>query len=236
MTTFNFTLPIYQFDDWSSAANTNDTVYYNGTPTFSLDSNASLIILSVSDDDRDQFGGTNTLDDGYVDTPGSGASPSTGNNDQVLTSPVTVNGTTYQVGDQVELEFAFQTTTGEEFWIIRIDGQNVGISGSTLPTPGTTYTVAPQPTNEEDHDGQQAPIESVPCFTAWSRLLTPQGWRPISELAVGDMVQTVDNGWQEIRWLGSRAISKSEMTANLQPIVIPANSFREGVPARDLVV
>ncbi|GAA6164027.1 hypothetical protein NBRC116590_17310 [Pelagimonas sp. KU-00592-HH] len=42
----------------------------------------------------------------------------------------------------------------------------------------------------------------VVCFTAGTSLATIQGARLIEELAVGDVVLTLDSGYQSIRWIG----------------------------------
>ncbi|MEQ8366010.1 MAG: Hint domain-containing protein [Roseicyclus sp.] len=47
-------------------------------------------------------------------------------------------------------------------------------------------------------------IEDVICFTPGTRILTPQGERPIETLHPGDLVITRDDGPQPIRWMGAR--------------------------------
>ncbi len=44
------------------------------------------------------------------------------------------------------------------------------------------------------------------CFTAGTRILTPQGPRPVEDLRRGDMVITRDNGPQPLRWTGRREV------------------------------
>ncbi len=233
MPAFSFNLGFYAFSEWNAAASTNNTVYYpNPLPTITLDSAAAITTITINDDDGSD---PNTFDDGYVDTPGDGSSPSTANNDQLLDSAVTVNGTTFPAGSQVELEFAFVTTAGDTFWIIRIDGTNVGISGPTLPTPGLTYTVDNQPP-DGSNDGNQVPVDMVPCFTANALLQTDTGWVPICELLPGDTVMTADDGLQKIRWIGSTRVAGRGLTDRLQPVKIPKDCFGEGVPFQDLFV
>ena len=55
------------------------------------------------------------------------------------------------------------------------------------------------------------------CFTRGTLIKTDQGERPIEELAAGDMVLTMDHGYQPIRWIGS---SKRAATGDLAPILI----------------
>ena len=58
---------------------------------------------------------------------------------------------------------------------------------------------------------------NVTCFTRGTLIKTDQGERPIEELAAGDMVLTMDHGYQPIRWIGS---SKRAATGDLAPILI----------------
>ncbi|SFR44391.1 Hint domain-containing protein [Yoonia tamlensis] len=232
MVAFNFTVPIYGFDQWVGASTNNTISYPNGT-TMTLNSSATLTVISVTDDDGNPVGSPdNYFSDGYIDTPGNGSSPSTGNNDQLLSQDVTINGTTYLAGSPVELEFGFTTSTGETFWIIRIDGDNVGISGPVLPTPGTTYTV------NGSADGQETPVDNVPCFVAGTLITTSTGPRPIESLEVGDLVLTKDNGLQPILWIGKRALDSIDLAfkPNLRPIRIAAGSMGAGLPKQDLLV
>lgn len=46
-----------------------------------------------------------------------------------------------------------------------------------------------------------------PCFTAGTLIDTPDGPRPVEEIAVGDLVMTQDNGAQPVRWHGSRSVA-----------------------------
>ena len=75
----------------------------------------------------------------------------------------------------------------------------------------------------------------VVCFTQGTAIRTPRGDRLIEDLRVGDLVCTLDNGPQVIRWIGRRALGPSELAANpkLRPILI-----RRGVMGaeRDLLV
>jgi hypothetical protein len=57
-------------------------------------------------------------------------------------------------------------------------------------------------------------------FVAGTRIDTPAGPRPIEELAPGDLVTTLDNGSQPLRWIGRRSFGRDELVANpaLRPI------------------
>lgn len=78
----------------------------------------------------------------------------------------------------------------------------------------------------------------VTCFTPTSLISTSEGPVPAGELVPGDLVLTLDNGFQEIRWVGSRTLGKGQlaMSPNLQPVRIRAGALGKGLPQRDLVV
>ncbi|WP_299842085.1 Hint domain-containing protein [uncultured Roseovarius sp.] len=75
----------------------------------------------------------------------------------------------------------------------------------------------------------------VVCFTSGTAIRTPLGDRLIDELRVDDLVCTLDNGPQRIRWIGRRTLERTDLMANpnLRPVLI-----RRGVMGaeRDLLV
>ena len=80
--------------------------------------------------------------------------------------------------------------------------------------------------------------EPVPCFTAGVRLLTAKGQRPVEKIAVGDLVETADNGLQPVRWVGSRTLDAVDLAAapELRPIRIARGALGDGLPKRDIMV
>lgn len=75
----------------------------------------------------------------------------------------------------------------------------------------------------------------VVCFTTGTQIRTPDGDRPIEELKVGDVVETVDGGPQPIKWIGTSHYDEAALIENpkLRPIVVSARVFGA---ERDLVV
>lgn len=75
----------------------------------------------------------------------------------------------------------------------------------------------------------------VVCFTSGTDIQTPQGNVLIENLQVGDLVSTLDNGPQPIRWIGKREIGHKELAQipRLRPVLISAGTF--GL-TRDLLV
>lgn len=80
--------------------------------------------------------------------------------------------------------------------------------------------------------------EVIPCFTPGTLIATPRGEVPVESLRPGDKVVTRDNGLQEIRWIGQKALSWYELAANphLQPVLVRAGSLGDGLPERDMMV
>jgi hypothetical protein len=78
----------------------------------------------------------------------------------------------------------------------------------------------------------------IPCFTPGTRIATPRGERAVEDLRVGDRVITRDNGLQEIRWIGHRALTAPEVQAapHLRPILIRAGALGRGLPLHDMLV
>lgn len=65
-------------------------------------------------------------------------------------------------------------------------------------------------------------LNQVPCFVAGTRIRTPQGDREVETLSPGDLVCTLDNGDQPLRWIGSRTVPA---TGALAPVAIRAGTF-----------
>ena len=78
----------------------------------------------------------------------------------------------------------------------------------------------------------------IPCFAKGTKITTKTGSVPVERLHVGDWVFTRDNGFKQIRWIGSATVSKSTLRANenIRPVRIQAGALGEGVPCEDLLV
>lgn len=97
------------------------------------------------------------------------------------------------------------------------------IENGGAPVPGTALTV--ETTN-------------VVCFTRGTRIMTAAGPVPVERLAVGDLIQTQDDGCQPIRWTGSQAVCADTLAACpwLRPVRIKAGTLGDGLPRQDLRV
>ncbi len=82
-------------------------------------------------------------------------------------------------------------------------------------------------------------IENViPCFTPGTLIATPRGEVAVENLRAGDKIITRDNGMQEIRWMGRRDLSWTDLAAapHLKPILVRQGSLGNGLPERDMMV
>lgn len=220
-----YSIAIIQFDDISPSFTTTDTVGNSVVgDTYTISSGAVPITIRIDDDDPD-------FDDGYIDPPGN----STGANNQLVAEPVTINGTSYgppgaggTPEDQIELEFAFTTSDGDTYYVVRINGANVGLSGPVLPQPGQTFTIS------SASDGSDTPYDDIPCFVAGTEILTPYGTIPVEQLAPGDLVETVDHGPQPLLQVTETRLGIDELQASpeLRPIVFARGSFGNTRPMR----
>lgn len=81
-------------------------------------------------------------------------------------------------------------------------------------------------------DQNVAPV----CLTHGTQIMTPHGPRLIENLAIGDLVQTLDHGPQPIRLILQRHIVFGLDNACHRPIAIQRAALGDGAPYRTLVV
>lgn len=133
-----------------------------------------------------------------------------------LIAPVTLNAISYgAIGTpvaEVDLASGFATTDGRVFFLVRLDGRTVGLTGTVLPQPGQIIHATNAPRQERD----------LPCFTAGTLVDTPDGPRAVESLRAGDLVNTVDAGPQPLVQVVQSEIGLSELMASpaLRPIEI----------------
>ncbi|SIS65145.1 Hint domain-containing protein [Roseivivax lentus] len=87
-------------------------------------------------------------------------------------------------------------------------------------------------------DPQSRLGSGVICFTKGTRIRVAHGSVAVEDLREGDMVQTKDNGLQEICWIGSRRMTGARLFAlpALRPVRIRAGAFGVERPDEELLV
>ncbi len=78
----------------------------------------------------------------------------------------------------------------------------------------------------------------IPCFTAGTLIDTPTGPRSVESIPTGDLVLTLDDGAQTVRWVGHRRLGVADLLENpdFQPVTLEPGSLGPGLPDRTLVL
>lgn len=197
--------------------------------------------LLVNDDDT-------AANDGNGDPIGGGP-PSGSNGNQTITTdavnPANWRGQFIQLEYKITVTITSGPDAGQvrEFFVVRIGPNNasapfgnMGIVGVSPPEPGVSYQIT-SVTDQQDGGllrtyttatgspfTEVVGVNSVPwdllaCFTYGTLIDTPDGPRLIETLRPGDLVTTLDNGSQPLRWVGTRRVTRQELLA--QPAFHP---------------
>jgi hypothetical protein len=118
-----------------------------------------------------------------------------------------------------------QNITSDGYFTVMEDPDNPG--GGTL-VAGTTYTIlnvdiSPNFTNNNAYNIDPSYSDFFVCFGRNTLIETADGERPIQSIRQGDMVRTLDNGLQPVRWIGGRTVAG---TGNLAPISISKGTLK----------
>ncbi|WP_232820830.1 Hint domain-containing protein [Thalassobius sp. I31.1] len=165
-----------------------------------------------------------------------------------LGGDLTTNDLTYHVhGGQGNdtLDFQFVSAAQKQEFIdsfVAAGGTYDPMTDTFGDATGLTWSIS-----QQDGTGtvtfsqfENVSVSTMPsiCFARGTLIKTIDGDVPIETLSVGDLVLTQDNGYQPIRWLGSRHLSYPQLLANpkLLPVEIKAGALGEGLPLRDLKV
>lgn len=129
---------------------------------------------------------------------------------------------------------------------IDIGGGTTNITATNGPAAGATSVNIPSATGQSIQfdvygtriDGPLTEGTSVICLTGGTLIATPDGDRPIDDLAVGDLVDTWDGPAQPIRMIHRRTLSGPAFRTNrkLWPVCIQAGALGFGLPRRPLRV
>jgi len=126
---------------------------------------------------------------------------------------------------------SFNTTNGT--FTFTINRAAVLASGSNQTV---SFTITGRSGLNTDDD--RVHINLLICVCRGTLIDTPDGPRRVETLSPGDMVTTLDEGAQPVRWIGSRRVGAEEMSADpsLRPIVIRSGALGGDLPWRDLRV
>lgn len=167
---------------------------------------------------------------------GGGGTDDTFNFDGVTQYRATI---TYLDGSQSEnaLVTVMQDDLGRTFLVPNLDGNNDALTAGPIKSLKITKLAELNPFNN-NLSTCRPDVCFVPCFAAGTRIMTAKGQRPVEKIGVGDFVQTVDHGMQQVRWVGVRTLDAVDLGANpaLLPIRIAKGALGDQLPRRDLLV
>ena len=122
--------------------------------------------------------------------------------------------------------------------VVGFDANDADIDGSD------NFTLA-DTDNDTAPDGASAvplindlDFRDVICFSRGTEIMTNQGEVAVEDLSEGDLILTADDGYQQLRWIGSQKVSarRLEDEPNLRPIRISKGALGNASPSHDLVV
>ena len=230
-TTLNGGMEITNYDDVIDAGAGNDTVFGGqGDDTITGGSGDDTFVYNASDgaDAIIDFnaGNTGSIDDG----------------DQSNNDHVDLNGF-YTLAAKEAIEALGTDSFTHELDMLRQDAADGTLDGIIN---GTDYSATISGIDLTLQNGGAAVTgtdltfdnTNVACFTPGTLIKTKDGDVPVEELSQGDLVLTMDNGHQPIRWIGMRHLSRSDLekTPKLRPIRIRAGALGKRTPELDLVV
>ncbi len=123
--------------------------------------------------------------------------------------------------------------------IISLQGlTNASVTWSKANKASGSGTLTYLNSNGESVTVNFSEIERVICFARDTLISTRRGDVPVQDLRLGDLIRTVDQGFQPLRWLAARRLTADDLAGapKLRPIRIRAGALGCGLPRRDLTV
>jgi hypothetical protein len=201
----------------------------------------------LGDDILDGGGGRDTITGGQGSdtlTGGAGRDQLTGGagNDTFVFNSGDGNDTIFDFGDGTFgdgdasnndfLDLSAFYTTADDLRADLADGVLNDVPSGSITFGGTSLDFSTA-TNAQIRDAF-----NVVCFARGTRIACREGHIPVEDLQVGDLVMTLDEGLQPVRWIGCNRVDSKDLSRNtrLRPIRIKANALGVGQPEQDLLV
>jgi hypothetical protein len=155
--------------------------------------------------------------------------------DQVFDGAVAFWATlTYADGSTAKISAVIlQDTQGNTYLAPEFSANTDQQALDAKPILSMTLTGVAQDSDISGLKGEREAGNFMVCFASGTELATPSGSTPVERLAIGDLVCTLDNSAQPIRWIGTRTVTAENA---LRPVRILAGALGEGLPTRDLNV
>jgi hypothetical protein len=147
--------------------------------------------------------------------------PGTTRTFDILGNDVSPSGTTLTIthinGQAVTAGSTVTLSTGQTI-TVNANGTITVVADAATENINFTYQVGAGGVS----DIGMVTLSQVPCFVAGTRILTPEGEVPVEALRPGDLVVTLDDGPQPLRWTGSRTVAAE---GDFAPVLIRAGAF-----------
>lgn len=237
-------------DTVTGDSNANVITTNDGADAIDAGGGDDIVLAGAGDDSVDGGAGDDSIDGGAGNdslTGGLGNDTFTvsGGND-VITDFNTGNTGSIDDGNTNNNDFIDLSPYYDNIWELRADHEDDGILNQS--NQGTTF--AGQTIDYSDNDALPGTITltgvekteltfdntGVVCFAEGTLIETPKGAVPVEALAKGDLVQTLDQGAQPIKWCSYTSHSWQQGSHSDKPIEIKADAFGPGLPARTLRV
>ena len=136
--------------------------------------------------------------------------------------------------DQLDVsELGNGAGAGVKVWDIKVEDDGAGNTILHFPE-GESLTLQGVAAKEVMQPGMLHCM-GVPCFAAGTRIATPQGWRAVQDIVVGDAVALAMGGSLPVVWRGQRSLTAADLCDHpaLRPIRLRAGHWGA---ARDLLL
>ncbi|KEJ89505.1 Hint domain-containing protein [Sulfitobacter donghicola] len=216
-------LYVYSPSDFVSGLPIESGASADGVPIFTLTlvAGATPTLIEVTDDDLvfDEVDGS-----------------------QVLTNAVTIDGNAFAAGTSINTAYdLINSASGHKVTSFHFGGdgyQQGAVDGlvSTVPLiAGTSYSFDTERTSHQQNNEYQ---DYVACFVTGALIETDKGPKPVEALQEGDLLMTLDRGYQPVLAVLSQSFDKKalEERPKLRPVRIRAGALGQELPERDLLV
>jgi len=197
---------------WTWSSNST-SVNFDGSLGSGIDLETYLVSVTLVDSDGDGFIRPEPQDRVFLNGVESGISA------VYVGDEMTIDGVTFTV-------VTFYTDNGNAFSLPLIPGtqQPVQAFAGTMTQTGYIFTSSEVALPFED-------LEELPelCLRRGTRLLTSRGEVTVEQLVPGDLVHTLENGLQPLRWIATTQTRRC-------PVRISAGSLGPGLPSKALVL
>ncbi|MEM9436044.1 MAG: Hint domain-containing protein [Pseudomonadota bacterium] len=119
--------------------------------------------------------------------------------------------------------------------------QDPPVCSISSPVPeSSAQEIDPSPAEDQNDASEKLAADGsiFDCFTPGTHIKTIRGEVLVERLRVDDRVLTRDNGFQSVRWIGFRRLSRMELSTlpQLNPIEISPGALGRGLPERKMRV